>query len=119
MSDLAGLRVFVLEDEPIVAMMVEDMLFELQCDVIGPASSLSDAHAAIASEAFDVALLDVNINGDRSDPIAEALRDRGTPYVFATGYGASGVQPDGDAMILQKPFTLAQLREALGKAAAR
>ena len=113
MSLLAGLRVLVLEDEPIVAMMLEDMLLELGCTVIGPASTLSEGLALARSGGFDVAVLDINVNGQRSDPIARALDACGARYTFATGYGSAGLPDTGHRHVIQKPYTLDQLGEAL------
>lgn len=113
MTDLEGLRVLVLEDEPIVAMMLEDMLIELGCEVVGPASNIADGLALAEGGAFDVAVLDININGERSDAIAYALDRRGTPYMFATGYGSAGVPDCLSRGVIQKPYTLDQLAEAL------
>jgi CheY-like chemotaxis protein len=114
MQEIAGLKVLVVEDEPIVAMMLEDMLEELGCELAGSAASVEEGLRLAALGNFDVALLDVNLNGRRSDPIAEALVRVGTPFVYATGYGAAAVPPGTDAKVLQKPYTLTQLGEALG-----
>jgi CheY-like chemotaxis protein len=113
MTDLHGLRVFVLEDEPIVAMMLEDMLIELGCEVIGPASNIAEGVTLAQRGEFDVAVLDININGLRSDPIAHALDLRGKLYMFATGYGSAGVPESHCRHVIQKPYTLDQLAEAL------
>src|ERR1700690_275360 len=104
-SPLCGRRVLVVEDEMIVAWLLEDMLAELGCAVLGPAASVNQALAIIEAEAIDVAVLDVNLNGQMSYPIADALAARGLPFVFVTGY-------DKDRMlkgyrtfpVLQKPF---------------
>jgi len=112
--DLTGRRVFLVEDEALIIMMVEDALADLGCEVAGVASRFDDAVAKARKLAFDVAILDVNLNGLRTFPIAEIIQDRGIPFVFATGYGAGSV-PDGlsDRPILQKPFAAADLTEAL------
>jgi CheY-like chemotaxis protein len=114
MSDIAGLRVLVVEDEPIVAMMLEDMLEELGCELAGSAASIEDGLRLAERGGFDVAVLDVNLNGRRSDPIADALLRDGTPFVYATGYGAAAVEPGSSARVLQKPYTLTQLCAVLG-----
>jgi CheY-like chemotaxis protein len=113
MSTLEGMRVMVLEDEPIVAMMLEDMLIELGCSVVGPASTLQEGMALATGGGFDVAVLDINVNGLRSDAIAFALEAQGTPYTFATGYGSSGLSDGVARRVIHKPYTLDQLAAAL------
>jgi CheY-like chemotaxis protein len=110
---LEGLRVLVLEDEPIVAMMLEDMLVELGCVVIGPASTLQEGMTLAATAVFDVAVLDINVNGQRSDALAQSLDIKGTPYTFATGYGSAGLGDSASRHVIHKPYTLDQLAEAL------
>jgi CheY-like chemotaxis protein len=113
MSTLEGMRVMVLEDEPIVAMMIEDMLIELGCDVIGPASTVQEGLELAAMGGFDVAVLDININGLRSDPVAHALDAQGKAYTFATGYGTAGLPDCRYRGVIHKPYSLEQLAEAL------
>lgn len=113
MSGLAGKRILFLEDEPIVAMSVEDMLSELGATVIGPAGSIAAALKLIEKESIDAALLDVNIRGERSDPVAEALKARDIPIVFATGYGESGWEAAPETPVIDKPYTQAQIARAL------
>jgi CheY-like chemotaxis protein len=109
---LAGLTVLVVEDEPIVAMMIEDMLEELGCAVAGPATSVGQALDLVVAGGFGAAVLDVNLNGERSDPVALALDRLAIPYLYATGYGASAV-PGATRPVLQKPYTIEQLAAAL------
>src|ERR1700692_3817867 len=85
-SSFAGRRILVVEDEMIVAWLLEDMLADLGCAVVGPAVSINQALAMIDAEAIDAAVLDVNLNGQVSYPIADALAARGVPFVFSTGY---------------------------------
>lgn len=107
------LRALLVEDEPLVALMIEDMLADLGIDVTLSASTLADALAAAEAE-FDFALLDINLRGERSFPAAEALRRRGKPFMFVTGYGTLGTYgTDFDVVVLQKPFTIADLRAGL------
>lgn len=117
---LAGLKVFVVEDEAIIAMMLEDMLIELGCGVLGPCTSLTKALAVLAqSEKPGAAILDVNVAGTEVYPVAAALNDLGVPTVFATGYGAAGVAAAWrDRVILQKPYTQHDLVRALTAALA-
>ena len=117
MGDIAGLRILIVEDEPIVAMMLEDMLAELGCELVGSAANVEDGLCLAEAGGFDLALLDVNLNGRRSDPIAQLLARAGTPFVYATGYGAAAVEPGEGRMVLQKPYTLDQLTEMLGAVA--
>lgn len=100
-------------------MLVEDLLGDLGCAVVGPAASAREAIAAVEKEGFDLALLDVNLGeGETSFPAAEILRRRGVPFAFVTGYGDQGVRPDlRDVPILSKPIDprqLARIIERLG-----
>ncbi len=101
----------MVEDELFVAMLVEDLLTDLGCQVVGPASSAREALRVAQGESFDFALLDVNLgDGETSFDTAEALRLRGVPFAFVTGYGAEGVRSDlRDAPILSKPIDPRQL----------
>lgn len=116
MSVLQGKRVLFVEDEPIVAMTVEDILEELKIDIVGPAGTIEHALALVEREAIDAGLLDVNIHGERSYSVAEALTVKGIPVVFATGYGESGWSGAPDAPILDKPYNKTAIAEALTKA---
>jgi CheY-like chemotaxis protein len=112
---LEGRRVLVVEDETMIAMLVEDMLGDLGCAVVGPAHGL-DAALALAEGggAIDAALLDVNLAGQPVFPLADALRAKGVPLIFSTGYGETGLREvDAGAPVLQKPFKIADLARAL------
>src|ERR1700733_14313569 len=87
---LTGLRVLVVEDEPIIAMMLEDCLGDLGCSVAAVASRLNDALKQARALDLDAGVLDVNLAGELSYPVAEVLRDRTVPFLFATGYGSAG-----------------------------
>ena len=89
------------------------MLHELGGALLGSAANVEDGLRLAEAGGFDLALLDVNLNGRRSDPIAEILTRADTPFVFATGYGAAAVEPGTGALVLQKPYTLDQLTEIL------
>ena len=89
---LEGIRVLVVEDEFLVATLIEDMLVAAGCVVAGPIPRLSKALDAVGSGTFDAAVLDVNLGGDRVYPVADALSRRNVPFVFVTGYG-TGVLP--------------------------
>lgn len=103
----------VVEDEPMIAMMAEDMLDAVGCTVVGVAENVDDAMVAIAREDFDMALLDVNLRGETSMRVARALKDRGHYFAFTTGYDADSIDSDyRDMPVLAKPYALTQL-EAL------
>jgi CheY-like chemotaxis protein len=118
MSGLRGLRILLVEDEPIIAMTAEDMLESLGCAVVASAASLDEALAAGEAGGFDVAMLDINLNGVASLPVADALKAAGTPFIFTTGYGAGGCGPHCDVPLVTKPYRLSDLEEALGRAVA-
>ena len=102
----------------LVAMNIEDMLLELGHEVAGLASRLAPALALARERDFDAAMLDVNLAGEPSFPVADALRARAIPFIFATGYGREGLREDyRDAPVLQKPFRSRDLAEALAGAA--
>jgi CheY-like chemotaxis protein len=116
---LEGTRVLVIEDEAIIAMTAEDMLEELGCVLAGTAGTLAEAMAAAERGGFDVALLDINLNGHESLPVAEKLKESGTPYVFTTGYGAAGFGPGHDAPLVTKPYRIGDLEAAIREALRR
>ena len=119
MNDFTGKKVLVVEDEPIVAMLVEDMLADLGAEAVGPISSLQRALEVAHSGAFHAAILDLNLNGERTGGVAKVLRDRGIPFIVATGYDSAGGGELGEVSILQKPYQLEQMAAALGKALGR
>lgn len=113
MSALAGKRVLLVEDEFIVAAMAADMLQEVGAVVVGPAANVADGVALAKAEAIDAAVVDINLNGELSDPVAAALQERDIPFVFATGYGDTGQEGMGEARIVDKPYTQETLVAAL------
>lgn len=109
-------RAFVVEDEVLVGMMIEEMLRELGYELVALSTHLDEALALATTAQFDVALLDINLNGRQSFPVADAIRARGLPVLFATGYGNRILGPAyRDAPILQKPFSLEELQQALAR----
>ena len=88
---LTGRRVLIVEDEWMVTTLLEEFLADIGCEVAGVASRLRDAFEKIDAVTFDVAILDVNLNGEQTLPVADALVAAGRPIVFATGYAASTV----------------------------
>jgi CheY-like chemotaxis protein len=113
-SQLFGRRVLVVEDELMVSWVLEDMLAELGCEVVGPAARVSQALAIVDAEFIDLAILDVNLNGQKSFPIADALVARGVPIIFSTGYNDDGILDSYKAyQLMQKPYSQADLSAAL------
>jgi CheY-like chemotaxis protein len=112
--DLAGLRAFVVEDEALLLMTLEDMLADLGCQVVASARRIDEALRLARDAVADVALLDVNLAGVRIDPVAELLAERGIPIVFVTGYAAPSL-PQGIARSTRvgKPFDTADLVRGL------
>ena len=110
-------RVLVVEDEVIIGMLIEDMLQELGYEVAALSTHLDQAVNLARTADIDFAVLDLNLNGHMSYPVADALRARGVPHIFATGYGAKIlVPPYTGTPTLQKPFHLAELRRILADA---
>src|SRR3712207_9118444 len=91
-DDLQGVRVLVVEDEAAISLLLEDMLLDFGCEVIGPAARLSAALDAVERETVDLAILDVNVAGEPIYPVAETLARKGVPFVFSTGYGSAGIK---------------------------
>lgn len=114
-----SLRVLLVEDEMMVALMIESMLAELGHDVVGPVARLDKGLQLAEREPLDLAILDVNIDGREVYPIADALAARDIPFVFATGYGNAGLRPAyQDRPTLQKPYRFDDLHAAIAKCAA-
>jgi DNA-binding NtrC family response regulator len=115
-SSFSDRRILLVEDEMLVAWLLGDMLTELGCAVVGPASSVNQALAMIDAENIDAAVLDVNLNGQMSYPIADALAARGVPFLFSTGYHKDTLL-DGYRTfpVLQKPFHRSILSDTLAK----
>lgn len=106
--------VLLVEDEVMIRMMVADMLDELGYRVAAEAGDIDEAVRLVQSTEFDIAILDVNVNGRVISPVAEAVTLRGRPFVFATGYGSSGLpEKFRDIPTLQKPFQMATLKRAI------
>jgi CheY-like chemotaxis protein len=113
-GSLSGLRVLVVEDEMLVSLLIEDVLNELLCIVVGPYSTLGSALAAAQRAEIDFALLDVNIGGAKVYPVAEALQARRIPFLFLSGYGDEAVPADRpEWRVCSKPFQLNVLVETM------
>jgi CheY-like chemotaxis protein len=107
-------RVLIIEDETLIALLLEDMLTELGCTILGSASTVEAAIEFVARTPPSVAVLDINLGGEKSYVVAEALARRGVPFVFSTGYADGRLEaPWQDRPMLQKPFGQEQLAEAL------
>lgn len=103
-----------------VCMLLEDMLADLGCTPVGPARRMQPALKLIEHAGFDVAILDVNLNGDETYPIAEALAERAIPFVFASGYSAGRLRDEYRTIpSLRKPFELRELEQTLATALGR
>lgn len=117
-SPLGGLRLLVVEDEYMVAEHVAMLLEDLGCDVAGPVSTIDEALVLIQTERLDGALLDANLNGESSAPIADILEAGHVPFVVVTGYGKLGLATDSlnAAPRLIKPFGEAEFEQTLAAA---
>jgi two-component sensor histidine kinase len=112
-----GLRLLIVEDAVLLAMELEAGLVEAGATIVGSAAELGEAMAMLDRE-IDAAVLDANLNGESVTPLAEALRARGTPFVFATGYGERGAPEGFDAPVVRKPYNVIQIVNALAEAVA-
>ena len=109
-----GLRVLVVEDEAMIMTLVEDMVTELGHSIAGLAASVEEAAGLAEGAEFDVALLDVNLQGQTVESVAKMLARRGKPFVFTTGYGERVIPPEfKDRPLLPKPYQIEQLGEIL------
>jgi CheY-like chemotaxis protein len=107
-------RILVIEDEILISMLLEDMLADLGHEVAGVVPRLGEALTAVQGGAFDVAILDVHLHGQSAYPVADALIERGRPFVFATGYGERGLpEKYRSHPILTKPFAKDDLERVL------
>lgn len=112
----SGTRVLIVEDDTIIAMTAEDMLDEVGCRTAAVAGTVAEALARTADTDFDIALLDLNLRDETSLPVAQALRDRGKRFIFATGY--DGLPPGSgfaDAPIISKPYRIEQLAAVIAE----
>jgi CheY-like chemotaxis protein len=111
---LSGLRVLVVEDEMLVLLNIEDLLTDLGCESVSAAATVDQALALIEAQAFDAAMVDVNLDGRKSYSVADALTARGVPFVFSTGYSGQSLK-DGyrDRPVLGKPYRDVDMVEIL------
>lgn len=116
MASLSGRKVLVVEDETLVAMLVEDTLMDAGATVIGPVSTVAEALTVLRAQKPDVAVLDLNLAGETSEPVADQLKQLGIPFVVASGYGAAGLPPrHQDVPVLAKPYAPEDLTAALAR----
>ena len=115
--ELSNRKVLVVEDEMMIAMLIEDMLDEFGCKLVGPATNVPRALELIGKESIAVAVLDLNLDGKDTYAIADALQRKNVPFIFATGYGSTGLRQEyGNRPVLQKPFQARDLETALTEA---
>jgi CheY-like chemotaxis protein len=115
-TQLSGRRILIVEDEPMVAWLLNDMLVDFGCTVVGSANRMEEALAMIEAQPIDAAVLDLNLGGQMSYPIADLLVARGAPFVFTTGYARNRLLDAYRACpYLLKPYHRAALRDALLK----
>jgi CheY-like chemotaxis protein len=112
LSPLQGARVLIVEDEAMLSLSLEDMLRDLGCVIAGTAGKIDEALTMARTSEFDVALLDVNLGGKRVDPVADVIKERGTPIVYVTGYGKTAAS----GFVLEKPHNAADLERTLNRA---
>jgi DNA-binding response OmpR family regulator len=113
-------RILVVDDEPLISMLMEDWLAELGCEVVGPASSVEQGLDIAGNAQLDAAILDVNLAGNNSYALANALKQRGVPFAFATGDGSVDAAAGfANPILLPKPFDFEGVKTVLGKLLAR
>ena len=117
-ADLAGLRILIVEDEFLLAMELETLLQQRGCMVLGPVSSVGQALTMLDGEQPDIALLDVNLKGERATPVAAALHARGVPFILLTGYSVLQLsEPElRTAPRIDKPVNCGALKRAVASA---
>lgn len=119
MRDITGARVLLVEDMALLLLDLEELVAQLGLDVVARASTVEDGISCAQSNTLDVAILDVDLDGRRSTPIADVLAERGVPFIFVTGFADAELPARfRHAPRVPKPFTASQLRAALTAATA-
>lgn len=111
---LEGLRILVVEDEMMIAMLMEDFIEEFGCTIVGPVANIENALLLIRTEAIDGALLDLNLAGNAAYPVADELAGRAIPFIFVSGYGDQELRSEyNERPKLPKPFRRTDLRHVM------
>jgi DNA-binding response OmpR family regulator len=109
-------RILIVEDEPLISMMLEDWLVEMGHQALGPAGSVDQALELARNAKFDAAILDVNLQRERCDPVADVLTNRRVPFAFATGEGAASIDKRfAGSPTLSKPYDFIAVQSVIGK----
>jgi DNA-binding response OmpR family regulator len=108
-------RILIVEDESLIADLLQDMIEDLECEVVGPVATVAEALAALETTSINGGILDLVLKGERVEPVAAALRLRGIPFAFATGMPAEGARGDwkDHPLLLPNPYTFEQVKIAL------
>ena len=113
-SKSRGVSVFLVEDETLIRMMIAGIVEELGHTVVAEAGNISDVLKLAKTADFGIAILDINVGGDRIEPVAEIIDSRHLPFIFASGYGSAGLpEKFRDRPVLQKPLVIPRLGEAI------
>jgi CheY-like chemotaxis protein len=113
--ELSGMRILVVEDEPLLAMASADLLTDSGCTVAGPVSTVEQGMQLIDQEEIDGAMLDINLRGEMVFPLADVLAERSIPFVYVTGYGKLLRACNHGRPVLQKPYSNQQLLKIIGE----
>jgi CheY-like chemotaxis protein len=98
-------RVLLVEDEVLITLLLQDMLLDLECEIADAPANLDDALSAVRTGAFDLALIDLNLRGKWTYPVADILKARQIPFIFVTGHGSAALEPAyAGTPVLEKPF---------------
>ena len=109
-SNLKGLRLLVVEDEAVIALLIEDLVESFGCILAGRASTVAEAIKLVETVPIDGALIDVNLSGEIAAPVSQALSDKHIPLILVTGYASP---PISGFPVVHKPFGASQLRDAI------
>jgi CheY-like chemotaxis protein len=119
-GELAGRRILLVEDSPVVAPFTADLLQDLGCEVVGPAPNMAAAWELVENEDFDAAIMDIHIRGERVFPLCETLQSKGVPFLLTSGYADWQIPEKWeDRPRLQKPYTIDDVERALAKIVSR